>query len=146
MRSAHKTPDIALTARRPDEIDADLLVFPVFESSSPAEDAPLDEACGGALSRARTSGEFKGKLFDTFIAPITAPAWKTRRAMFVGAGRSADWTSDRLRRAATTAGLQARQRHITRIAFVPSLSAGLSAGASAKAEASAKAGADGDIT
>jgi leucyl aminopeptidase len=141
MRSAHKTPDIALTARRPDELDADLLVFPVFESSSPAEDAAVDEACAGALSRARASGEFKGKLFDTFIAPITAPGWKTRRAMFVGAGRSADWTSDRLRRVATTAGLQARQRHITRIAFVPSLSAGLSAGASAKAEAAAKAGA-----
>jgi leucyl aminopeptidase len=122
MRSAYKTPEIALTARRPDELDADLLVIPAFESSSPGEDATLDEACGGALGRARTSGEFKGKLFDTFIAPIAAPAWKTRRAMFVGAGRAADWTPDRLRRVAATAGLQARQRHIARIAFVPGAS------------------------
>jgi leucyl aminopeptidase len=141
MRSAYKTPEITLTARRPDELDSDLLVIPAFESASPGEDAALDEACGGALSRARTSGEFKGKLFDTFIAPITVPAWKTRRAMFVGAGRTADWTPDRLRRVATTAGLQARQRHIARLAFLPAWPAGLSAGGSAKAEASAKAGA-----
>jgi leucyl aminopeptidase len=73
----------------------------------------------------------QGKLFDTFLAPITAQ-WKTRRALFVGAGRAADWTPDRLRRVATTAGLQARQRHIARIAFVP----GLPDGASAKAGAS----------
>jgi leucyl aminopeptidase len=131
MRSAYKTPDIALTARRPEEIDADLLVFPAFESSTPGDDASLDDACGGALSRARTSGELKGKLFDTFIAPITAPGWKTRRALFVGAGRAADWTPDRLRRVATTAGLQARQRHIARIAFVPGLPDGASANAGA---------------
>src|SRR5687768_3643680 len=136
MRSAYKTPEISLTARRLDELDSDLLVIPVFESPSPGEDASLDEACGGALSRARTSGEFKGKLFDTFIAPITVPAWKTRRAMFVGGGRSADWTPDRLRRVAATVGLQARQRHIARLAFVAGLPAGLSAGASAKAGAS----------
>jgi leucyl aminopeptidase len=133
MRSAFKTPDIALTARRPDELDADLLIIPVLESSSPpGEDASLDEACGGALSRARASGEFTGKLFDTFVTPITATTWKTRRAMFVGAGRSADWGPERLRRVATTAGLQARQRHIARLAFVP----GLPDGALAKAGAS----------
>ena len=120
MRSAFKTPDVALSARRPDELDSDLLVVPVFESPIPAsEDGWLDEACGGALARARTRGEFRGKLFDTFMTPITAPGWKSRRAMLVGAGRSADWTADRLRRTATTAGLQARQRHLTRLAFLP---------------------------
>ena len=120
MRSAFKTPDVALSALRPDELDSDLLVVPVFESPIPAsEDGWLDEACGGALARARTRGEFRGKLFDTFMTPITAPGWKSRRAMLVGAGRSADWTADRLRRTATTAGLQARQRHLTRLAFLP---------------------------
>ena len=118
MRSAYKTPEIALTDRRPEDLDGDLLIFPAFESSA-TEDASVDEACGGALSRARTSGEFKGKLYDTFVTPITATGWKTRRAVFVGAGRTADWTSDRLRRIATTAGLLARQRHIARLAFVP---------------------------
>ena len=119
MRSAYKTPDIAISARRPDELDADLLVVPAFESSTPGEEAWLNEACGGAIGRARASGEFRGKLFDTFITAVTAPDWKARRVMLVGAGRSAEWAADRLRRIATTAGLQARQRHISRLAVVP---------------------------
>jgi leucyl aminopeptidase len=118
MRSAYKTPDIALNARRPGELEAEILVVPVFES--PAEDeAWLDEASGGALSRARATAEFRGKLFDTFIAAVTAKSLIAPRLMLVGAGRAADWTSDRLRRVAITAGLQARQRHIARLAFVP---------------------------
>ena len=48
MRSAYMTPEVALSARRPDELDADLLVVPVFETAAPGEDAWLDDACGGA--------------------------------------------------------------------------------------------------
>jgi leucyl aminopeptidase len=123
MRSAFKTPDVALSARRPDELDADLIVIPVFESAVAAsEDAWLDDASGGALARARASGEFRGKLFDTFITPVTAAGWKSRRALLVGAGQSAEWTPDRLRRIATTAGLHARQRHLGRLGFLPGAS------------------------
>ena len=118
MRSAFKTPDVALTARRPQELDTDLLVAPVFESAGTGDTDWLDEACGGGVTRARASGEFRGRLYDTFIATVTSPAWKARRVMLIGAGRPAEWTADRLRRAAITAGLQARQRHISRLAFV----------------------------
>jgi len=121
MRSAYKTPDIALSARRPEELEADVLVVPVFEAPA-GDDAWLDDACGGALARARATAEFRGKLFDTFITAVTGPSWKTRRLMMVGAGREADWTADRLRRVAATAGLQARQRHVARLAFVPGAS------------------------
>ena len=123
MRSTFKTPDVALTARRPEELDADLLVAPVFESAGGDDGTWLDDACGGAVARARASGEFRGRLYDTFIATVTAPGWKARRVMLVGAGRSPEWTADRLRRIAITAGLQARQRHISRVAFVPGSSA-----------------------
>jgi leucyl aminopeptidase len=116
------TPEVALSARPPDELDADLLVVPVFEGAASGEDAWLDDACGRALTRARTSGEFRGKLFDVFLTPVTSPGWKTRRAMVVGAGRSAEWTADRLRRIAVTAGLSARQRHLPRLAFLPGAS------------------------
>jgi leucyl aminopeptidase len=68
-------------------------------------------------------GEFRGKLFDTFIAPIPTDAWKTRRVLLVGAGRAGEWTSERLRRVAATAGMYARQRHLSRLAFVPATSA-----------------------
>src|SRR5688572_2921368 len=122
MRSAYTTPEVALSARRPDELDADLLVVPIFESSSTGDEAPLDEACGGALSRARASSEFRGKLYDTFPTPVIAPGWRTRRVLLVGAGKAGDWTPERLRRVATTAGLYARQRHIERLAFVPGAS------------------------
>ncbi len=116
------TPDVAVSARRPDELDADILVIPVFESPAAGEDAWIDDGCGGALGRARSTGEFHGKLFDTFITPVTAASWKTRRALLVGAGPSGEFTPDRLRRVATTAGLYARQRHIMRLAFAPGAS------------------------
>ena len=119
MRSAFTTPEVALTARRPDELDADLLVIPVFEDAAAGEDGWIDQACDGALSRARTAGEFRGKLFDVFITPVAASGWKTRRAMLVGAGKAGEWTTERLRRVATTAGLTARQRHIGRLALLP---------------------------
>ena len=117
MRSAHTTPDVSISGRRPDELDADLLVVPVFETT--ADDGWLDDGCGGALSRARASGEFRGKLYDTFVTPVVSPSWKTRRALLVGAGRQTEWSPERLRRVAATAGLYARQRHITRLAVAP---------------------------
>jgi leucyl aminopeptidase len=119
MRSAYMTPDVALGTRRPDELDADLLVVPVFETAAAGDDRWLDDACSGALSRARASSEFRGTLYDTFVTPITAAGWKTPRALLVGAGQPEEWTPERLRRAATTAGLYARQRHIRRLAFAP---------------------------
>jgi leucyl aminopeptidase len=118
MRSAYMTPELALSARRPAEIDAELLVIPVFEDGTPTGDAAVDEGAGGALARARASGEFRGRLFDIFVAGVTAAVWKTRRVMLVGAGRQAEWTPERLRRVATTAGLAARQRHVARLAFL----------------------------
>src|SRR5687768_9062210 len=131
MRSAYTTPEVALSARRPDELDADLLVVPIFEAAASGDTSSgdasgnaawLDEACGGALSRARASGEFRGKLYDAFTTPVIASSWKTGRALLIGAGKSGDWTAERLRRLATTAGLHARQRHIQRLAFVPGTS------------------------
>ena len=119
MRSAYMTPEVALGTRRPDELDADLLVVPAFETAAAGDDRWLDDACSGALSRARAGSEFRGTLYDTFVTPITAAGWKTSRALLVGVGKPEDWTPERLRRVATTAGLYARQRHIRRLAFAP---------------------------
>ena len=114
------TPDVSVSARRPDELDGDVLVVPVFET--PGDDGWLDEACGGAIAHARTSQEFRGKLYDTFITPVVASAWKTRRALLVGAGQQNEWDPARLRRLAITAGLYARQRHIERLVIAPGVS------------------------
>src|SRR5829696_1115525 len=98
MRSSYKTPDVAVSARRPDELDADLLVVPAFEAAPTADEAWVDEATGGALARARATGEVNGKLFDTFFAQVTAGSWKTRRVLLVGAGKAGEWSAERLRR------------------------------------------------
>jgi leucyl aminopeptidase len=116
MRTAYTTPDLALTACPGRDLDTDILVVPVFEDDDLSDQTGLDEAAGGEIARARSRGEFKGKLFDVFIASLNASGWKTPRAVLVGAGRRAEFTADRLRRIAIVGGLAARQRHLTRIA------------------------------
>ena len=121
MRSAYTTPGIALSTRGPSEIETELLIVPAFEDPTAEEEALVDQATGGALGRARASGEFRGKLFDTFLT-FSAGAAKAPRALIVGGGRRGEWSSDRLRRVAAVGGLFARQRHIGRIALAPGAS------------------------
>jgi leucyl aminopeptidase len=118
MRTAYTMPDLALTACPSRDLDTDLLVVPVFEDDDLSDQPGLDDAAGGEIARARSRGEFKGKLFDVFVASTGASGWKTPRAVLVGAGRRAEFTADRLRRVAIVGGLAARQRHLARIAVV----------------------------
>ena len=106
---------IDVLATQPSAVEADLLVQPIFEGEVPVADDPLDVATAGEIRRASSSGEFKGHLFDLFFAPIIDPRWQARRAVVVGLGRRADYSVDRVRRAATAAGLAARQRHYERV-------------------------------
>jgi leucyl aminopeptidase len=115
MRTAYTTPDVALTARPAAEIDADLLIVPVFEDDELADEAGIQEASGGAIAQARARGEFTGKLFDQFVTGVTAQGVTASRLVLVGAGRRDELTADRLRRVAIVGGLAARQRHVTRI-------------------------------
>jgi leucyl aminopeptidase len=101
-------------------LDTDLLVVPVFEGQI-AEHEQWSQATGGELARAGESKEFTGKLYETFFSAFSAipdRRYRARRFAAVGIGPSADFTIDRARRAATTLGLQARQKRISRIAFV----------------------------
>jgi leucyl aminopeptidase len=116
MQTVHQTPTVALTSRPSRDIDTDLLVVTVFEEDDLANEAGLDEATGGEIGRARARGEFTGKAFDLFVTPIRG--WKAGRVALVGLGPRAEFTADRLRRAAATAGLAARQRRVPRLAMV----------------------------
>ncbi len=118
MRTAYTTPDLALIGRPTGEVEADLLVIPVFEDDDLGDEAGLDPASGGEIARARERGEFKGKLFDVFTAAVTADGWKTPRALLVGAGRRAELTPDRLRRIAAAGALAARARRLARVALL----------------------------
>ena len=59
-----------------------------------------------------------GRPYEFLITPVVAGAWRSRRLAAVGAGRAADFNTDRLRKLAAAAGLTARQRKAARVAFV----------------------------
>jgi leucyl aminopeptidase len=109
---------IDVVATQPSGADTDLLIQPVFEGEPAASDDPLAAATAGEVSRACSSGEFKGKLFDLFFAPVVDPRWTAHRVALAGLGRRADFSVDRLRRVATAAALAARQRRYERVGFL----------------------------
>jgi leucyl aminopeptidase len=97
-------------------LDNECVIVPVFEGE--AADDPWSEATAGELRRARASGEFRGKLYEVFFAPIADRRYRATRLAVAGLGAAADLTVDRARRGATAAVLAARERKISRIAFV----------------------------
>jgi leucyl aminopeptidase len=108
---------VALASGKLSDIKTDLIVVPMFEGENGTSAVPgLDEAAGGALGRATESGEFRGRMCDLFLTPLTG--WGASRVAVIGAGKAADFDAERLRKAAAAAGLAARQRRVKRIAFV----------------------------
>ena len=95
----------------PSHVDVDLLFVALFhgEESAP-ETAEVNAAVGGELARAVASGEFRAKPFELHVTPLTGPGWKARRIGFVGAGRRADASPERLRRVAAACSYTARCR------------------------------------
>ena len=118
MQTVHKTPAVTATARKTRELDADLLVIPVFDDDTLGDEPDLAGAAGGEYVGARQRREFHGKPFEQLFTPLAADGWKARRALWIGAGPRAEATTERLRRAATIGGLVARQRRLGSIAIV----------------------------
>ena len=116
MLTVHRTPVIAFTTRASSDIEADLLVFPVFQDDTLADEAGLDAASGGEIAAARARGEITGKVSDLFITGVRG--WKASRVALVGVGPRKEISPDRLRRVATIGALAARRRRLTSIALV----------------------------
>jgi leucyl aminopeptidase len=70
------------------------------------------------VNRATVSGEIRGRLFEVFVTPASGHDWKPARVVIAGAGKAADFTTERLRKLATAAALVARGRRIPRVAFL----------------------------
>jgi leucyl aminopeptidase len=98
--------------------DSDWLVIPWFEGEGPSAVATADAAAGGDLARAIASGEFTGKPYELFIAPIADRSWRARRIVLIGGGDHKEYSSDLARKLAVSAGVAVRQRHAGRVAFV----------------------------
>jgi leucyl aminopeptidase len=109
---------IEVTAAGLDSLETPWLAIPFHEDDVTASLAVLDEASGGALSRARASGEARGRLYEVTVLPVVRHDWRIGRLALVGAGPRASCDAAVLRRVATTAALAARQRRVTRAAFL----------------------------
>jgi leucyl aminopeptidase len=111
-------PALAVSGASPADVETDVIAVPIFEGDDPAADLrALDDATGNALMRALESREVEGRPYELFITPVTN-SWRTSRIAFIGAGKRAEFTTDRLRRVATAAALQARQRRVQRFAWL----------------------------
>ena len=116
MLTVHQTPSITLTTKCSRDIEADLLILPVFEDDPLTDEPDLDSASGGELSAALARREVTGKAYDLFFTAVRG--WKSPRVLLVGAGPRGEFTADRLRRTAIAGGLAARDRGMTRVALI----------------------------
>ena len=96
---------------------ADLLCAPIFEDDDDGDLRELDAAAGGALGRARASGELSGKLHELYLTDVADAAWGARRVLLVGAGPRDGYGADRARTVAGAAGMAARGRRARRLVF-----------------------------
>jgi len=103
----------------PAEVDVDLFCVPVFQDGDDLDDVEgLDAATRGEVSRARSSGEFRGKTGSFFVTPVAAGTWRSRRIALVGAGRRAHHDAERQRHVAAACGYLARQAFAGSVAFL----------------------------
>jgi len=117
MSVSEQSPPVALLTADPRTIDTDLMAVPVFEGELPPD--KWSEATGGEIARATRTKEFRGKLYELFITPLTDRSHPAPRLALIGAGPRADFSSDRARKIASTLVITARQRRISRVAFLP---------------------------
>src|SRR5947207_15526675 len=117
MHTVHTTPAVTAAARKTRDLSADLLIIPVFENDTLADEPELDGATGGELTAARERREFSGKPFEQMLLPIVGAGWTSKRMLCVGAGLRDQCTTTVLRRIATSGGLVARPRRFRQIAI-----------------------------
>ncbi len=107
----------AIVAKPIAQVETPLLAVAVPQGSAPALPgslAELDRAAGGVLTRAFTSGDYKGKRDETILL---YGAGKAQRILLVGVGKPGDVAWAGLRRAAAVAARRARALGTARFAF-----------------------------
>ncbi len=107
------------SSARPDDLAVDMLFVPVFRDDDGLADLPaLDRATGGEVGRARSSGEFRSKVYEVFVTPVTGTGFKARRVVLVGAGLRADVDAERIRRVGAICGYVARRHTAATVGVV----------------------------
>jgi leucyl aminopeptidase len=96
------------------QLDADLLVVPVFEGDDFVDVPGLDASTGGDVGRAMASRELTAKPGEVFVTTVTHH-WNVRRVALIGAGKRSAYDAEEARRVAATGVLSARQRRVARV-------------------------------
>ena len=82
---------IRLATGAPLACETDVLVVPVFDGEPAGTALPwLDQCTGGEVGRGLASGEIRGRLYETFVTPVTGGG-KAGRIAVIGAGKAADF-------------------------------------------------------
>ncbi len=112
----------------PAEVETPLLAVALAEGAAvPASLVELDRTAGGFLTRAVTSGDFKGKRDETIL--LYPSGGTAQRILLVGMGKAGAVTRSSIRRAAAVAGKRARALGSRQLAFAvaPEARAGVTA-------------------
>jgi len=109
---------VTVSSSPPSSAAVDVLVVPVFEDEAPPLARTRPDGVAARLSAAAGTREFTGKIYSLFHTPVGSPAWSAAGMLLVGVGTRSAFALDRLRRAATAAALDARQRKCRRVGFV----------------------------
>jgi leucyl aminopeptidase len=115
MQPAYEMPEFTTSRSKPADLDADVVVIPVFQDG-PSDREVWDAACGGDILASYQRGEFSAKLCEQLSAHPTG--WRARRLLLVGVGPRAAFSPERARRAGTCAALTARLQRRARVAIV----------------------------
>jgi leucyl aminopeptidase len=98
------------------QVETPLLAVALAQGGAvPPSLAELDRATGGAVTRAITSGDFKGKRDESAL--LYATGGKVERVLLVGMGKAAEVARTSVRRAAAVAAKRARALGAKRLAF-----------------------------
>jgi leucyl aminopeptidase len=115
MQPAYEIPEFTTSRSRPSDLDADVVVIPVFQDD-PSDRDVWDAACGGDILASYQRGEFSAKPCEQLSAQPSG--WRARRLLLVGVGPRATFSGERARRAGTCAALTARLQRRSRIGII----------------------------
>ena len=118
MPTTRVEPEVRCVSTLPAQTECDLIGLPVFEKDELTDLEGLDAAAAGELSRARASGEFRGKPNDLFVTRLGDGDWQASRVALAGVGPAGDGTVDRLRTAASMVVRAADRQRLETVAFV----------------------------
>lgn len=119
MTHPASVPEVRIITLDPSEVDAELLVVPVFGDSDVLSDVPrIDAAVGGEIGRARASAEFRPTARSVFVTPVTVENWPAGRIALVGVDPAKGQLGNQLRTAMAVVAGEARRRRVERVAVL----------------------------